>query len=259
MIIVYSTLPKTVEAQLIPEEGVVTLNDDQVDQKTDLEEDDIIETKEDSYATVILFESIIINLDPNTKITLTDLMKEHPVVDQEFGSTWSKFTGLLGVESYTIKSDTTFASVRGTSFQFLIDENGEKVFTEEGRVDVRMRDKNFILTANQVAEDITGEAIKREATDEERGILSEKDVRLVKSLTDLRDEELQKHPVLVESIKMKYNADEEDFKRTMDEIDQGMYSVDALVERAPVKTEGVLKVAELTKQIQMINEKNKEK
>ena len=69
MFITYSVMSKSVEAQIIPEEGTITVNSEVVNEKTKLNENDVIETSIDSYATVILFESIIIKwLIPQNKI-----------------------------------------------------------------------------------------------------------------------------------------------------------------------------------------------
>src|SRR3989344_4031454 len=121
----------TVPAQLHYEIGEVYINQQKVVGDMALEESDVIESRESAKATVILHESIIIRLKPDTKISISDLSKENPQVYQESGETWNKFTRLSGVEEYSIGSGNTVASVRGTLFKF----GKDKIITGEGKVD----------------------------------------------------------------------------------------------------------------------------
>ena len=70
--IIYSSLTSAsvVTAQLHIESGSVLVNGQAAVDDVNLKEGDLIETGTDSEATVILYESLVINLEPNTKITL---------------------------------------------------------------------------------------------------------------------------------------------------------------------------------------------
>ena|SRR3989304_827559 len=91
------TSSNIISAQIHIESGKVLVNGNELVGDSTLKEGDIIETKEDGKATVILYESVIINLDSNTKVTLDSLVKENPRISQEGGETWNKFTKLSGV------------------------------------------------------------------------------------------------------------------------------------------------------------------
>ncbi|MFQ5621157.1 MAG: FecR domain-containing protein [Candidatus Nanoarchaeia archaeon] len=98
----------------------------------DLNVNDIIKTK-DTVATIVLYESIFIDLAENTELTILDLTKKHPRVYQT-GSTWTKFSGLLGIESFTVETSDTVSTVRGTEFG--VDDEGVEV--GEGEVEVEI-------------------------------------------------------------------------------------------------------------------------
>src|SRR3990167_7093090 len=100
----------TVPAQLNVEQGEVLANSQRVQGNVKLKQGDIIETKQGGLATVILYESVVINIEENTKINIDNLIKEHPEVSQESGETWNTFTKLAGVEGYTVKTGNSIAS-----------------------------------------------------------------------------------------------------------------------------------------------------
>ena len=86
-----------------------------------LAEQDHVKTLQDSEAAVVLHESVIVNLAPDTELFIKDLTKEHMKVEQPSGSTWNKFTGIAGVEGYSVETPTTVATVRGTGFEVNMD------------------------------------------------------------------------------------------------------------------------------------------
>ena len=88
---------------------------------------DAIRTKDNSTATIILFESSIIRLDTNTEIKLEKVIREHKGTDilikQESGRTWNTILKISGIDTYEVHTPTAVASVRGTSFYVQINEN----------------------------------------------------------------------------------------------------------------------------------------
>ena len=134
------------KARLFVEEGSVLVNGKEAKEIIKLKQGDGIETEEDGLASVVLYDSVIINLEQNTKISLNGLARTHPVVEQFKGTTGNKFTKLFGVEDYTIKSGTTWASVRGTEFSF----GDEKIYTAEGKVEVTFLGEKYTVEENKV-------------------------------------------------------------------------------------------------------------
>ncbi len=82
----------------------------------ELQTKDIIITNPDSSAKVALFNSIFVDIDSNTKVSLESLKKDNIQLNQEYGSTWSKVTKLFAVNNYNLQTPNSIASVRGTEF-----------------------------------------------------------------------------------------------------------------------------------------------
>jgi hypothetical protein len=241
----------TVEARILVEDGTVKVNGELAVDKSLLKEGDIIETFS-GLATVILYESIVINLEEDTKITLEELKEDHPLVNQEQGTTWNKFTKLFGVDDYSIKSGNTFASVRGTSFEF----SDGKVFTGEGEVKVKIEDKEFSLVAGRVAEKVKEEIRERAANEEELRKLKLRRERVLKSLIKLRELEIEKHPKMVKLVQSQTDLSKEDIMFKLKEADAGRYDIEETLKQAPIKTRPIEKVAEITKKIRELTSNN---
>ena len=155
---------KTIKAQLDIETGTVFVNGEKVIESVVLGKGDSIETFEDGLATIILYESVVVSLEPNTKINIDDLTKEHLQLSQTSGETWNTITKLFGVGDYTIKSGNSVASVRGTSFIF----NVEKIIVFSGEIDYKIDNQSFKVLENNVIEKVDGEIKERGLTEEEK-------------------------------------------------------------------------------------------
>ena len=181
-------------------------------------------------------------------------MQTHPVVEQFKGTTWNKFTKLFGVEDYTIKSGTTFASVRGTEFSF----SGGKIYTAEGIVEVEFAGEKYAVEENKVVEVINGKVKEREANNYERKTTEWQRERVIKNLEKIRENELERHSVVMNIVKKKYSVTDEKIKGSIKDVDEGKYDVDSLVKKSPVETDSIKKLAELTKKIQQLKKERKE-
>jgi len=244
-----------VPAQLHIISGEVLLNDKIVAQDTKLKEGDKIETKEQSMAAVILYESVIIDLDPSTTINLEGLAKKHPKVFQELGTTWNTFTKLSGVEEYTINSGNSIASVRATSFGF----REGYILGGEGVVNFTINGKSFSVSKNNVVEKVGEEIIEREATYEEKEYSIRKIERGIEELKYLRDKEIKNSPIIISTIKKITKLDDEELRNYLEKADNNQdIDVDSFVSRAPVKTNSLEKIAEITKSIQILKVKLRE-
>ncbi|MBU0461785.1 MAG: FecR domain-containing protein [Nanoarchaeota archaeon] len=89
---------------------------------------DMIKTGDDGEASVIIYDSAIISLSPNTEVMIADLADDTATVKQNSGSTWNKFIGLSGLKGLEIETPTAVATVRGTEFG--IDLTGEEDVSE---------------------------------------------------------------------------------------------------------------------------------
>jgi len=168
-IFLYFTFSNTERSAILHfDAGKVYVNEKPVLQDVKLKQKDIIKTG-DGKATVILYNSVIIMLEPNTVIALEDLTKKNPKVEQIEGKTWNKFIKVAGVEEYTIKSGNSVASVRGTFFG--IEEN--KIMVSEGEVEYAVDEEVFFVTEDEIVEETDQGAIERAAHEEEYSEMQE--------------------------------------------------------------------------------------
>jgi len=143
--------------------GKVYVNEKPVLEDVKLKKGDIIKTAEDGQATVILYNSVIVMLEPNTIIKLEDLTKKNPKIEQTEGKTWNKFIKVAGVEEYTVKSGNSIASVRGTFFGI----EDDKIIVSEGEVEYAVDGEVFFVTENEVVEETDKGVIERAVEEKE--------------------------------------------------------------------------------------------
>ncbi len=243
--------PPIKEAQLIVKEGSVQLDTGSgwrdVAGEISLAVNDKIKVG-DGKALVILFESIIINLNPDTEISIKEISEEYSSIKQETGSTWSKFTGLLGVKGYSVETPTTVATVRGTDFGVDVNLDNTNVTVIEGQVMVQVGnesytvDEFYMLIAegdNVTLVELTPEQIKRLMGNVE-GVLS--------ALKGLRQTEIDNHPTIINKIKDKYGLNDADIAEGLEKVDTGEIDQDEILAQVPEtfrNMPGVQKVREL--------------
>jgi len=221
----------------------------------ELDLNDKVRTSAESEASVVLYESAIISLDPGTEVSLADLDKEHLKVKQASGSTWNKFTGLLGVKSLSVETPNTVATVRGTSFEV----NMDSVIVAEGSVEVKHGKEVLTVNADEkavfedVKDKVTGKMlrklVKRKLSDDDRIKISRRLGNTVEVLRKIRQREINKKKFLVNKLKKKYNVSDEEIKRRMREVDEGKYDLDEMMKKSPIKIESLKKIRDLTEKI----------
>lgn len=244
-----ATRSGTVSAQFHYINGEIYVNQQKVVGDMKLEESDVIETKESGEASVILYESVIIRLKPNTKISISDLNRENPSIYQESGETWNKFTKLSGVEGYSVGAGSTVASVRGTLFKFGIN----KIITGEGKVDYEINGQNYEVNENEVVENSNGSVRKRTAEASEISEIKDELQKSIDELKYLRKKEIDKHPIIVNVIKKRFNLTDERIESGLREADLGNTDINELKNKSPVKIESIDKIADITKKITEMN------
>ena len=244
-----------VDAQLHIESPEVKVNNIPVSGNIKLKENDIIETT-NGLATIILHESILIALDKNTKVSLSDLKNKHPKVFQESGSTWNKFIRISGVEDYTLTTSNTVASIRGTAFG-LIEGNilGDwKCLVGENEIDYNIDSQDFIIEKNYVVDKVLEKIEKRPATPEELEYINGRNKRIVSELKYLRQLKIDKLPN-----KVKYGLTDQEIQQKLEEADQGNINVDEVMSKFPVNLPLLNEIAEITKEIQSLNQELNDK
>jgi hypothetical protein len=93
-----------------------------------LYQSDSVMTKNNSLATVVLFESSVIRLDSNTEIMIKEIIElegeRNVLIQQDSGRTWNTVLKISGIDNYEVQTPTTVATVRGTSFDVHVYING---------------------------------------------------------------------------------------------------------------------------------------
>lgn len=92
---------------------------------------DSIKTGDNSSASIILFETSIIRLDSDTQISIEELIRGEETsvtVQQDYGRTWNTIYKISGIDNYEVQTPTTVASVRGTAFVVIVQENGSSYY-----------------------------------------------------------------------------------------------------------------------------------
>lgn len=235
----------TVVAQINVESGSVMVNSLVASDGQKLGKGDVIETGADGQATVILYESVIVSLEPNSKITLDDLTQKHPQITQNNGETWNKFTKLSGVEEYSVKTGNSVASVRGTAFGI----KGEDLVVGEGSVNYKENGEEFNANESEAIVFEGGKWIKRAVNAEEAARMKKRIERSIARMQHMRDLELKKNKFIVNRLKSAQGWSDNDIKNLLEEADKGNGNIDDLVNKSPVKFEGVQKIADITKKI----------
>ena len=143
--------PKKAEAALLyVEEGAVEVNTGKgwttASDEMRLKENMEVRTAE-GRATIVLHDSEILRLEPNTHIKLADLNQENIRIKQESGSTWNKVMKMTGTKGYEVETPNTVATVRGTEFGITIDEIEDIVeaFVEEGNLRLAQKEAGEIV------------------------------------------------------------------------------------------------------------------
>lgn len=245
--------PAPTKALLYIEEGNVEVNTGKgwtaATNEMELRQGAKIKTTEGT-ATIVLMEGEIIQLQPNTEITL-DGIGSKIAITQTTGETWNKITKISGVKEYSVTTPTTVATVRGTAFSL----DSEKLDVMDGEVefaDKATKKKINVKKHNRAM----AKSMEQNAMAE--GDLSKYDKfteKMLKRLIDVRMHELRKHKWLLKyAEKRGYN--EAAIKQMMEDVDSGKMNADELYEKLPSTIKPKAKrVYMITKEIQKERQK----
>ena len=243
----------TTPAFLLPEKGIVEVNSGSgfvaYTTQTEVDENDIIRTGADSSAVLIIYESVLITIEPNTQLSIGDLATDNLQIKQQSGSTWNKFTKLNGVTGYTLQTPTSVAAVRGTEFGL----NNERLIVAEGTVQLESNGQTITVYGDEKADIGKGGPVKEK--------LSEKDIDYMinhleiqtKQLQSLRARELKKHASAVKLIqtKLKNEPDSYTVDQMLEAADNGEIDLTEAKTSVVIKAEWVDNVFDLTRKIQV--------
>ena len=215
----------------------------------DLSLNDRVRTEANSEAAIVLHESVIISMEPETEIVIQDLAKAHLKAEQPRGSTWNKFTGLAGVDGLSIETPTTVATVRGTDFGVDMDA----VLVGEGTVEIEYGGEKQVIPAGRKAVIRDGVLVIEDLTPEDWARIRKSRENTIKTLHVLRLREVDKHPFLARQLMKKYSLTENDIQAHLEKADSGGYDLNELEKKSPVKIQSVKKIKEFTAEIIRLN------
>lgn len=243
------TKSNTVKAFLNVEQGSVQVDTGNgwIDASDEMElgSNDKIKTLANGYASLVLFESAVISLEPDTEIAISDLSKKLSKIRQNAGSTWNKFTGLAGLEGLSVETPTTVATVRGTSFGVDMDS----VIVGDGIVEVEMNKEKIILNADEKMIIQQGRMIKKALENADREKIARKMPRIVETMKKIRMKEVRKKEFIARQLQKKYGLADETVKEYLDRADKGEFDLNEIERKSPVKIETVKKLREITEKI----------
>lgn len=201
----------------------------------------------DGKATIVFYDSVIITLEPNTEISIMELSEEHVQVGQESGSTWHKFTKVVGIEDYKVNTHRAVATIRGTMLGVEMGDN-ETFRLIEGEVELQMGDEILGLEPMQmvvISEDGSFEVMDIDL--EKQDLMLHMGKNLV-DLKNIRKHELDSHQSMIDRAYKKYNA-QKSVDEYLDDIDSGVLDDNMLLEKSPVKLPAMTKLKALNDEI----------
>ncbi len=191
-----------------------------------LNQGDSIKTGDGASAVIILYDSVLVRLTPNTEISIKDLSKRNPLIKQESGIVWTKFTKIGGVEEFNIQTPTTLATVKGTTLATFA--SPYKLIVGSGEVIANEGESVFNISSGEVLEKSNNGYSKRNMAVEERSELMVQYTFEIATFRDLRLRELKKNNVAMSIVRSKYNATDEQILEYFDRIDRGFETEDNL-------------------------------
>lgn len=231
-----------VKAQLIIDYGTVEIKHEvgswiPAQNGTLIRQSDFIKTGDNTYASIILFESSIIRLDSNTEIQLQELIEQAGetsiTLQQETGRTWHTVQKISGIDNYDVQTPTTVASVRGTTFDINVTETGKTdVIVINGTVIVSSTENGSVINTIEVNgnESVTVEPEKINESLETTSF--EKDDWIRKNLNEdeelreeIKDELYDRIDEYIPQLKEEYGITDEELEILIDGYIDGHYDL----------------------------------
>lgn len=216
----------------------------------ELDVTDSIRTLEDGNAVLILYESVTVQLEPNTEINLEKLAKDSVSIKQNSGSTWNKFLGLVGMTSYSVTTPTTVATVRGTAFGVTASDNSSELFVGEGTVNLKDEDggENEVNELKQLFKQKGIKAVLGNLTPEQKVIVKKHLIKDFKLMRQIRLKQVKNNKILMIVLK-KYNVSEEMLPTYLKQIDSGEIDINSMIDKSPIKGQALENLMKLNDKI----------
>jgi len=200
-----------------------------------------IKTQENSKATVVIHESLILNLEPGTNIVIKNIDKAQLEIDITQGEVWAINLGINDVQS--IKYITENYEI--TTFDGQLKITPEKVEVFDGIIELLAYDQWY--EGNRwdilILQNTTVESQERDETQTNQMIISAEE--MLEQIINIRIREIQKitkHRFLLKSI---YRTDIAELNDYINKLDNDH----TLTQKAPLQTDAMQRSILLTKKI----------
>ena len=222
-----------------------------------LKQKDSVRTLQDGQASIVFYESDIMELEPNTEVSLTQLVANSVAVNQKSGETWNRVSKLTGTRQYTVETPNSVATVRGAGFGVNVSEEGDEIIVDEGTVECSLPDRR---TPRQIMEYKScmvknGQISEGEITKEQLLLMKRKIQTGIFVLKKMQIRELQKKGFLINALKKRYNMTDAEFKQFIERVDSGEVDLSRLKQGMPVRMKSLDKVVSITQKIVELNKR----
>ena len=205
-------------------------------------------------ASVVFYESEVLQLEENTEIKIDELKNEKVSIKQELGQTWNGVSKLTGKRDYSLKTPKSVATIRDTQYG-IKSNNEDTLLVGEGIVKLCNINNNcneFKFLEKGIVKNNTIE--KAQLTKEDISYIKSKILKNIEILKKVRLREINKNKITLSIIKKSYEFTDEQFINYLSEIDQGLHNLDELAEKSPIKSESLNKTKKLSEEIIRLNQ-----
>ncbi len=216
-----------------------------------------IKTLSDSQASIVFYESDVMELSPNTEVELAQLVASQVKVNQKSGETWNRVNKLTGTREYTVETPNSVATVRGTGFGVNVSQGGDQIDVDDGTVQCGAIGKTDFRSITEFRSCF----VKNGAVSEgniSRGMLMFARGRIEKAISileQLQMRELAKKKFLIGIIKKRNNLTDENISQFIDDVNTGKVDLNEVERKIPVKTMWLAKIRKITEKIVELNKK----
>ncbi len=223
-----------------------------VNGEVNIKEKDKIRTDNTGRAVLIIYDSYIMKIMPNTEIDIDSLLKQNITIHQK-GTTWNKLLKMFGL-NVNIDSDGIIASVRGTSF-IINNSKGYNLIVAEGVVDVKQGEK--LLKVKQLEKyKLTRDGLMLSNLSRQEKLLLLNQLVSTNQLLEQKQQELLKDKKLL--IALKYSkVNNTMFRAFIQNTNQGLINEEEYIQKInemPLSKEKKQKLIAITQDIRKNNE-----
>ena len=149
-----------------------------------------------------------------------------------------------------MKTPGAVATVRGTTFG----TENNSLTVSEGKVEVEIEGKTYTLTQGQIVHKVNGTVVQEEMSAEHKAKAAAMLDLHLNSMKEVRQKSIEnqynKYSFMIDPQLKNNDMTMQDAYQQLEIVDQTGKDVDELLEKSPVKTKPIKRIAALTKEIQ---------